>query len=233
MRKKLNLRRDRKQNSLTGFTLMELLIVLGVIAILSGILLPTLQKARERGYRSLCQSNLKQLGEAIYIYTIDNNRLFPFATSFGWEPVGTWNPNPWQRWLQDRLVPYVGGDPASSIDPDVWLCKARDSSLESWCGKNSYRYNYWFACGGGSTLADTGQGRRIENVRRPPEAVLMYDISFGDWDNPGQPRLAHNGINVLYADGHVSFVPERTYFQQELDSDDLPYNSTFRKNGWL
>jgi len=60
-----------------GFTLIELLVVIAIIAILAALLLPALAKARERGYRASCKSNLHQQGVALQIYTGDNNNLLP------------------------------------------------------------------------------------------------------------------------------------------------------------
>ena len=63
------------------FTLVEILVV-PVIAVLIGILLPALNKARETAYSSNCMSNLKTMGTVVLMYVSDNNDyLFPVDTS--------------------------------------------------------------------------------------------------------------------------------------------------------
>ena len=59
------------------FTLIELLVVIAIIAILAAMLMPALQQARERGKRSSCQSNIKQIGMAFTIYADSFNNWIP------------------------------------------------------------------------------------------------------------------------------------------------------------
>ena len=79
-----------------GFTLVELLVVIGIIALLVGILLPALNKARAAGAKTQCLSNLRQLNVAVLQYTHDNKgHCFPY------------NYAPSQILWQVLLLPYI------------------------------------------------------------------------------------------------------------------------------
>ena len=71
-----SMRKQKKKRH--GFTLIDLLVVIAIIAILAAMLLPALKSARRRSLASNCTANLKQLGASMDLYTGANRDHYPF-----------------------------------------------------------------------------------------------------------------------------------------------------------
>ena len=82
-----------------GFTLVELLVVISIIAVLVAVLLPSLRSAREQAKATLCLSNMRQMGLASSMYSDGNHDYFPLSAHGAQDAV-------WVRTLQ----PYAGND---------------------------------------------------------------------------------------------------------------------------
>jgi prepilin-type N-terminal cleavage/methylation domain-containing protein/prepilin-type processing-associated H-X9-DG protein len=89
-----------------GFTLVELLVVIGIIALLISILLPSLNRARQAAVTVQCASNLRQHGQAYHLYAGENKGALPNYIEKG-NPA---TPYDWQinRLYNELLAPYIG-----------------------------------------------------------------------------------------------------------------------------
>jgi prepilin-type N-terminal cleavage/methylation domain-containing protein/prepilin-type processing-associated H-X9-DG protein len=119
-----------------GFTLIELLVVVGVMAILIGVLMPVLASARRSARMAHCASNLRQVGQALELYQIENKQTYPYAA---FQRVAT-NVNS-EISADDLLYRHLGGRTLSAAEMDanvtakpvrIWQCPEDDR--DRWFG---------------------------------------------------------------------------------------------------
>lgn len=98
-----------------GFTLVELLVVIGIIALLISILLPSLSKAREQAQSVKCKSNMRQIYMGCFMFAQDNKSRLPRGAKI--EDVAAGNPNAWK--LEKSLAWLMAGQGAGDRTTSV------------------------------------------------------------------------------------------------------------------
>ena len=195
-----------------GFTLLELLVVVGIIALLAAILFPVFLAARGRARTTACASNLRQLHLALSLYVADNGGyLPPYYTGTHRQITrgdGTTFILPDQSEdLVTNVAPYVQA-------ADIWFCPNDPfAGLEPERAVGGRDYNnrftsYYLVAGVVyKHRQDTPYPMRLD-VPNPAAFPLLTDRKSGTvLDLPpatGPGPYSHDGrFNVLYRDGHV------------------------------
>ena len=119
-----------------GFTLVELLVVIGIIALLISILLPALSSARRMGNSVKCLSSLRSMGQGYALYAGDFKQVWPVAV----HEVGSRIPIDVERRWPDLIYPYVGG--SADVQTSTDISKDRRASVIWGCPEWTKSQNF-------------------------------------------------------------------------------------------
>ena len=200
-----------------GFTLVELLVVIGIIAVLIAILLPALTRAKESANKTVCTSNMRQLGVALMMYANDNKGMLPWPGSS----------DPWsESWamalLNKKYIPQGseaalagnGGSPILNCPSDVVPRRWGNASAYM---ANAGHWQYW--CGW--INPPVGKACRITKIKRPSEFIYLFERAddsailgpsgYSYWYadlqiSPHRTKTDPKGSNVVFGDGHAAWV---------------------------
>jgi hypothetical protein len=204
--------RNKRSREVGGFSLVELLVVIGVNAILLALLLPALRMARESANRVKCAGQLRQIGYGFEMYANANKGWLPAWSAWHTWPPGQPEDTPGPVWTIE-MIPYLG-DP----DSPVYNCPsfpARD--------RNYFIAAIWSYVNGRNAmkLSDISLSSQFilsGDITQPgvyprPYGTSNYSTSDADYSDEAEPLLAfpeqggflmhRSGDNVLLADMHV------------------------------
>jgi prepilin-type N-terminal cleavage/methylation domain-containing protein len=198
----------RKRRQRRGFTIVELLVVMAIIALLVAVSFPAYSLAINHAHCSVCASNMHGLGIAFLSYAYDNQGALPQRVVTG---------NKWPT----LLLPYVGNDPSIYIDPgDPVASKIPLTQVVSNDPNNSS-----FIFNGFNDLGADGNPHvtvSIFNIPAPSSVLLLgqqvpggdnfyLDVSEGDQNTVLKKEAYFGGSNYIFADGTLRYMKATEY----------------------
>ncbi len=195
----MNPRSTSSRANPTGFTLVELLVVIAVIMLLLGLLVPSLRATREAARSVICVSQLRQIGTAFEAYKSNHSELFPYADDSLDIPAGRVQPI-------DTLSSLLGVNAPAPTGPDStgsaapWRCPS-DPVIAARYG-SSYRYELWqlFAIFGPQQQRTASRIASNGGVL----ALMRETLVFHSLSNDPIVLGAAKGRNYLRPDGAIT-----------------------------
>ncbi|MBI1826758.1 MAG: hypothetical protein HY287_09625 [Planctomycetes bacterium] len=245
----------QRRGKINGFTLLELLVTCGAIALLMGLLVPSLNIAREQARATVCQSNIHQLASANDMYAKDSHGVYvPGAADFI-ENLHRWHgerPNLEAAFDQTNgpLAAYYG--PQGEIRTCPTFVPER-SGFEAGCGGYGYNNDYIGVQGvsqasGGFKVNNDRAGAFADKIHKSGETLMFLDSAFAadalieysfaeprfqtQYNFRADPSIhfRHAGsANVAWCDGHIT--RERMTFT--WSSGMYPVDPSHYKIGWF
>jgi prepilin-type processing-associated H-X9-DG protein/prepilin-type N-terminal cleavage/methylation domain-containing protein len=209
-------RRPRTSSSPAAFTLVELLVVIGIIALLIAMLLPSLNRARESAKNAQCMSNLRQIGMGISFYRNDHHDILPARDA-------AWTAARWQWAVANYLrQDFDPNDPEKQ--PAIYRCSTAGDSWALMPYGGNYRVSYAINFLGSDGNWDHWgryhwlRGKRVNNstfhyIADINPTWYPWHYSFGGEDVTWQLAFRHGGkrANFLFLDGHVGGMTRAEY----------------------